>query len=400
MLIGYNSNMVGLLLINLCFGVISLFVSTFLLAQIFILTGESFVALGIFSLLQFSFVFFFQLIGGVLCKKFKPIYVTRLSTALACILLILIVTLHEELIYFYMVFGLLWGCIVGLFFCADQFFVSKNSEGEGTLSFLSFQVFLFSASNLIFPVTFGAIIFYRNFLLISIIILVIGFLQILSTLLVNDEPVEGERKKLDIKGYFMAIKKANHLKQGLQLWFVISLTGFSDTILILTTALVMITFDTHLSLGILTSFVYVFVMIFSRLYKKAVDYRKYFYASAILLPLAGVSILLWSATMFSVVLFMVFYRSTRSIIFMEEETTRLNATKYWKGEKFIMESNLFYESALAFGAILSALLVIIVGAFYVQWLIILLLFIAVFAFSLHGVLLKIWQGANAKQADS
>ena len=135
-----NPNMVGLLLINLCFGVISLFVSVFLIAQIFILSGESFVTLGIFSLFNFVFVFIFQLIGGVLCKKFKPIFVTRLSTILACLLLVLIVALQEQLIYFYFLFGLLWGSIVGLFMCAGQFFISKNSEGEGTLSFMSIQI--------------------------------------------------------------------------------------------------------------------------------------------------------------------------------------------------------------------------------------------------------------------
>ena len=392
----YNSNMVGLLLINLCFGVISLFVSTFLLAQIFVMAGESFVVLGLFSLLNFSFIFVFQLIGGVLCKKFKPIYVTRLSTVLAFILLIAIVVLQDNLIYYYIFLGLLWGCVVGLFMCASQFFVSTNSEGESTLSFVAIQTFMFSAANLVFPITLGAVIYYGNFLIISAVILVISVLQMLATFIIKDKPKEEERRKLDIKGYFKAIKRANHLKQGIQLWFVISLTGFSDTIVVLTTALVMLTFNTHLSLGILVSLVYVFVMIISRLYKKAVNFRKYFYAAAIVLPLIGVSLLVWSASMFFVVLFMMFYRSTRSIIFMEEETTRLNAAKYWKGEKFIMESNLFYESALAFGAIVSALLVIIIGTFYIQWLVILLLATTVFAFALHGILLKVWQRANVK----
>ena len=382
--------MVGLLLINLCFGVISLFVGTFLLARIFIMTGESFLALGLFSLFNFSFVFIFQLVGGVICKRFKPIYVTRLSTVLACLLLILIVALQEELIYYYIFFGLLWGCITGLFFCADQFFVSKNSEGEGTLSFVSKQIIFFSAASLVFPITLGAIIDYGNFLIISAIILAIGILQMLATFLIKDEPRLGESKKLDIKGYFKAIKKANHLKQGVNFWFIMALTGFANTIVILATALVMLTFNTYLNLGILLSVVYIFVMAISRLYKKAVGLRKYFYGAAVVLSLIGVAFLLFSVSMFSVVLFMVFYRSTRIIIFMEEETTRLNATKYWKGEDFIMESNLFYDAALAFGSMVSALLVIIAGAFYIQWLIILLLSITVFAFSLHGVLLKLW----------
>jgi len=310
------------------------------------------------------------------------------------LLLILIVALQDQLIYYYFIFGLLWGSVVGLFMCAGQFFVSTNSEGEDTLSFMSIQVFFFSAANLIFPVTLGVVAYWGNFIIISAAVLIVGILQMLATFMIKDEPREDENKKLDIKGYFKAIKKANHLKQGIQLWFVMALTGFSDTIVVLTTALVMLTFNTHLSLGILTSFVYIFVMIISRIYKKATGLRKYFYAAAVILPLVGISLLIWSASMFFVVFFAVVYRSTRNIIFMEEETTRLNASKYWKGEKFIMESNLFYESALAFGAIISAMLVIIIGTFQIQWLVILLLAITVSAFALHGITLQLWQRAN------
>jgi len=82
-----GQNMAGLLLVNICIGVISLFVNVFLLAQIFVLSGESFVALGVFSLLRFIFLFVFQIVGSVLCKKITPLFVIRLSTVLACLLL-------------------------------------------------------------------------------------------------------------------------------------------------------------------------------------------------------------------------------------------------------------------------------------------------------------------------
>jgi len=388
----YNSNMIGLLLVNLCFGVTAIFVNTFLLAQIFVMTGESFSALGRFSLFNFSFVFIFHLIGGALCKRFKPVWITRLSAVLACLLLILIILLNEQLTRYYIFFGLLWGCVTGLYFCAYQFLVSKKTEGESTLSYISLYISIASIVRLIFPVTFGAIIYYGNFIITVAIILAVGVCQILATLLIKHD--REESKKLNIKGYFKAIKKANHLKQGVQLWFIISLTGLADTIIIITTALVMLTFNTHLSLGILTSAAYVLVMVISRLYKKAGGFRKYFYSAAVVLPLLGVSLLLWSLSLFSVALFMGFYLCTRNIIFMEEETTRLNAAKQWNGGDYLMESNLFYEAALAFGAIVSASLVIIIGAFYIQWLIILLLSVVVGAFSLHGILLKRWQSVN------
>ena len=384
-----NTNMLGLLLVNLCFGIIAIFINIFLMAQIFVMTGESFVSLGLFSLLNFSFIFIFHIIGGTLCKRFNPIWVTRLSSVLACLLLILIILSYEELIYYYMVFALLWGCVTGLYYCAYQFLVSKKSQGEETLSYISTYVSIASIVKLFFPVTFGAIIVLGNFIATASIILAISICQILATFLINHDP--DQSPKLNIKGYFKAIKEANHLGPGIKLWFIIFLTGLADTIIIITTALVMLTFNTHLSLGVLTSVSYVFVMVISRLYKKAGSFRKYFYAAAVALPPMGVALLLWDVNLFTVPLFMGVYLSTRNIIFMEEETIRLNAAKYWNGESYIMESNLFYEAALALGAIISALLVIIIGTFYIQWLVVFLLGVVVCAFSLHGVLLKRWQ---------
>lgn len=386
--------MIGLLLVNLCFSLISLFVNTFLLAQIFVMTGESFVSLGLFSLFNFSFIFLFQVVGGILCKQLKPIFVTRLSTVLACLLLMLIFFVYEALIYHYIILGLLWGCITGLYYSAYQFLVSKNFKGEATLSYISLYISMISIIKIIFPATFGVVVYYGNFIMTSLIILIIGCFQFLATFLIKKE--SEPRKRLNMKGYFKAIKEAEHFKQGVELWLIICLTGFADTITTMTTAFVILTFNTHLNLGILTSVFAMMTALHSYLYKKAIRFRKYFYGGAVVLPLLSVAFLLWSVSLFSVALFMGLYLTTRSVIFMEEETTRLGATSYWGGEAFILESHLFYETALASGAFLSALMVVLISTFYVQWLVVLLLFAVVFSFSLHGTLLKAWQRVNVK----
>ena len=66
LLFSHDISEVGLLSVELCFSLISIFIGVFLTAQIFTLSGESFVTLGLFSIVNVMFVFLFQLIGGLL----------------------------------------------------------------------------------------------------------------------------------------------------------------------------------------------------------------------------------------------------------------------------------------------------------------------------------------------
>ena len=157
-------------------------------------------------------------------------------------------------------------------------------------------------------------------------------------------------------------------------------------------AFVMLAFGSPLSLGILVS-VFSFAKIFiPYFYKKFEQLRHIFFWAAIILPIIAVLLLLVFEYSLFVVIFMGVHSVTRGIIFMEEEKTRLSATSYWQGgEKYVMESNLFFETALATGAITSAFSLILVGIFNLQWLVLLFLALTVSSFSLHGILIKRWQ---------
>ena len=94
---------------------------------------------------------------------------------------------------------------------------------------------------------------------------------------------------------------------------------------------------------------------------------------------------------FLVVLFVSVRYLTRGFIFMEEEKIRLGATTYFKGgENFVEESNLFYEVALSIGVISSGIILVIFGMFYSENLLVVLLFMSVLSFSVHGLLVKMW----------
>ncbi|MCL1989287.1 MAG: MFS transporter [Defluviitaleaceae bacterium] len=390
-----DTSELGLLLVDLAFSIVSIFVSTFLLAHIFILSQESFVTLGLFSLANFIFVFIFQMIGGAVCKRKTPIFVTRLASILPFLLLVLILIMHEHLMYYYIFLGLVWGAIIGFYFSSYQFIIAKKTKGEKMLKFLALYTSIVSILQFIFPVTFGLIIEHGSFFHIIMAVLAVVIFQILATFLIKHEPKIEKSTKLDFKSYFSAVKQENHLKQTIQLWLIIFLTGFADIISALTTAFVMISFNSHLNLGILISVFSLVKAITSYIYRKFPNLRNVMFWISIVTPVISVLLLLIYQSPFWVILFMGIRTLTRGFIFMEEEKTRLSATSYWSnGEKFVMESNLFYETSLGIGAIFSALLLILIGRFYYQWLVLIFLVITVLAFSVHGVLIKAWQKNN------
>ena len=190
-----------MLLVNLIFSLISGFVSIFLTAHIFILLDESFVALGLFSLVNFIFVLIFQMVGGAICKRKNPLLVIRLSAILSFFLLSLVLILDEQLIYYYIVLALLWGSIVGFYFSAQQFLVAKKTSGEKMLRFVATYTTVASALQLFFPITFGLVIHYGSFFMIGLVILILAVLLILATLLIKNEAKIEKTRKLDFKNY-------------------------------------------------------------------------------------------------------------------------------------------------------------------------------------------------------
>jgi len=393
----WNISEVGILLVELAFSLIGSFISIFLIAHIFVLLNENFVSLGIFTLVSGLFVFIFQMFGGSICKRKTPLLVIRLSAGLSLFLLILILFLDEQLAQYYILLALLWGSIMGFYFSASQFIIAKKTSGEKMLRFVATYTSIMSILQLIFPITFGLIIYYGGFFATSTVVLVIAIFQLLASMLIKPDSKIEKTDKIDFKDYWMALKKAKHQKPALELWFIMFLTGFANTIPVLITAFVMLAFGSALNLGILVSLfalIKIFIPYFYRKFKKS---RLIFYWIAIIFPIASVSLLLIFGTPPFVILFMGVNSVTRGIIFMEEEKTRLSAASYWNGGKlYIMESNLFYETALTTGGVISAVLLIMAGSLYSQWIVMLFLALTSFSFALHGILVKLWQKKHAE----
>ena len=354
-------NNIGLLCVNSCYSVLSLFVGVFLVAQIFVITDESFAAVAMFALVELTMLFIFFTIACYLSKKIKPIYVTRFSALVMCGLLILIMAWEDGVYNYYLLFGAIKGIGSGLYWGANHTIVSQVLKRDFTITYFVWFLSIVTLVRVLFPFSFGFIIDFASFFVTTIVVLVIGVLLLLSTYLIKVEKPSGGH--LRIRTYFRALKKAKFVKPSLSLWFLIFISGLAHTLGVAMTLLIVLVFGTNMSIGIFSSVfaaLGIFVLILYKMSPKKWKYRSFWPAA--IFPFAISFILLIELNIATIIIFQASWLLSR-IPDVEEENTRLSATKYWQGHEFATESNWFYEFALWCGRVFSCLFVLSISWF-------------------------------------
>jgi len=81
------------------------------------------------------------------------------------------------------------------------------------------------------------------------------------------------------------------------------------------------------------------------------------------------------------------------MINVEENNTRINATRYWGGEQYVIESHMFYEFALWIGRIIACGILVIVGGVFNAHPIALATAISLIlvALAIHATMLFFWK---------
>jgi len=201
------------------------------------------------------------------------------------------------------------------------------------------------------------------------------------------------KTKLQPLAYFREIKRAGYLKPLLSLGFLSAIKSFTSTINLAIIILVVMVFGSHFSLGTITS-VFAIVTIWILLLNRIVTNRKarmFIYITATIIPFIGVFPLFWGITISTIIIFR-FAMTPRAMVAIESETERLNLPKYWGGEQFILENNLFFKTCFFLGRIISLTAVVIAGLSHnPEFALVIVLTIVLFAFSLQGLLILRWK---------
>ncbi|MCL2756394.1 MAG: hypothetical protein FWE45_05095 [Firmicutes bacterium] len=242
------------------------FVSSFLIAHIFMFSGYDFVVVGLFSLFKFIATMVFYTTAAILCKRFKPILISRLGIIFMIAFTVAIIIWQDYVHTNYMLFGTLWGIGMGMFWGANNILFTKINKQNSTMKFIAWTYFFNILVKVIFPITFGLIIDAIDLWVVSLIVATIGIIQFGFSFLIN-VPCE-ENNRFRMIAFMKKVRENKAILPVTYLFFIQIFSKFIATLSIFTTVLIVLNYGTNTSIGIYRSVFAVVLMLVILLYNK------------------------------------------------------------------------------------------------------------------------------------
>ncbi len=244
-----NRNIIGLTGACLINNILYMFLNTFMVAYFITLTNYDYKLISIYYALSFVGILITFLIFAKTIKNRGQIVIFRSGIILYCVYILMIALLKEKITTYYAYLGFFYGIVQGLFWVAGHTLINEYTKNVEN-SFISIKSILSKILKIFFPIIFGASIELTSFSYIAKIVLFLSLIQFSFSLLIKDKE-KISNKKYDLKEYIKYIKNNNKFKIVYKIAVCDGIVHYLLETLI--TILIVMTFKTTLSLGILTT---------------------------------------------------------------------------------------------------------------------------------------------------
>ena len=244
-----NRNVIGLTGTCLINNILYMFLNTFMVAYFITLTNYDYKLISIYYALSFIGILITFLIFAKIIKNRGQVIIFRSGIVLYCLYILIIALLKEKITIYYAYLGLFYGIVQGLFWVAGHTLINEYTKNVEN-SFISIKSILSKILKIFFPIIFGASIQLTSFSYIAKIVLLLSLMEFSFSLLIKDKE-KISRKKYDLKEYINYIKNNNKFKTIYKIGMCDGIVHYLLETLI--TILIVMTFKTTLSLGILTT---------------------------------------------------------------------------------------------------------------------------------------------------
>lgn len=244
-----NRNIIGLTGACLINNILYMFLNTFMVAYFITLTNYDYKLISIYYALSFVGILITFLIFAKTIKNRGQVIIFRSGIILYCVYILMIALLKEKITTYYAYLGFFYGIVQGLFWVAGHTLINEYTKNVEN-SFISIKSILSKILKIFFPIIFGASIELTSFSYIAKIVLLLSLIQFSFSLLIKDKE-KISNKKYDLKEYIKYIRNNNKFKI---VYKIAACDGIVNYLLeTLITILIVMTFKTTLSLGILTT---------------------------------------------------------------------------------------------------------------------------------------------------
>ena len=262
-----NKASIGLYICNTINTINELFLSTFLIAYIYSFSTDIFdyiFKVTYYEIVTYVVMFISYYISSKIVNRTNRISVYRFSIFIWAVFVVFAVFYGEKIAQMIWLAGILCGLARGVYW--SSFNVLKQEMiGKSSMSkFSTFSMILQKTINVVFPVTLGALIDVVSYSNAALVVLAFCLVQIVVSFMVKSKlPTNSD---FNLKAYFKRLKEKTELNKRLKfLYAACFVYGTNNAVSTLVNIYIMVMFGTNTSLGTITSFIAVAVIIMTYL---------------------------------------------------------------------------------------------------------------------------------------
>jgi len=359
-----NTNL--LLVINTIRKIIDIFLGPFLTAYLFKVAVENIKIISMYNILSYIAISVVALIIGRILKNKYQMQIFRIGMISNFIQLAILIILGDNVVNYIWIMAIVAGFSMGTWSFPLNLFSSKLVSNDEKKDFIVYKTILNNLVKVLIPFLLGSIISIKNFETTTIIIFILSFIQILLSFKMKFKIQNNkESKKLDI------IKEVNHIKNNIKLQRFYKMKFFKgmayegalDTAV---TLLIIMSFNSDFSLGVITSIISLLAMLSSYVYKKFKNQEKMkllIIVSYVIILISSI-VLVFITNRYTIVGYNLIFAFFLQFIMVSEEVQTLK----FINSDVINDSNrvetyMLLEMFLNIGRIISYILLFVVGIY-------------------------------------
>lgn len=355
-----------LLVINTIRKIIDIFLGPFLTAYLFKIAVENVKIISIYNIFSYIVIAIIALIIGRILKNKYHMQIFRIGMISKFIQLAILIILGDNVVNYIWIIAIIAGFSTETLSFPLNLFSSKlvlNNEKE---SFVVYKTILSNLVKVLIPFLLGSIISIKSFETTAIIILILSFIQILLSFKMKlKKENNNENKKLNLIKEVNSIKNNKKLKRFYMMKFFkgMAYEGALDTAV---TLLIIMSFNSDFSLGIITSIISVLAMLSSYIYKKIKNQeniKKLIIISCIIIFISSIT-LVFITNQYTIVAYNLIFAFFLQFIMVAEEIQTLKFTNSDViNDPNRVETYVLLEMFLNVGRVISYILLFIVGIY-------------------------------------
>ena len=231
--------------------VVSIFVSTFLISYIYKISDNYVLNIGLFYCFNYLTMGIFSYVVSRLIDKTNRVVCYRVAIIVRALFILAVVFLGERLASLVIVAGMLHGFSEAWYWCSFNVMKNELIPNSCMKKYTTLQIIENKSVHFIVPIVLGKIIDAESFKSSAIIILVMATIQIIVSFFIKSR--RPENSGFDLKSFFERVKSSEKHKELFKICFITGiLFGATTLISPVNTIIVMLTFKSNFSLGLLT----------------------------------------------------------------------------------------------------------------------------------------------------